>query len=167
MARVPLITSPCPLRWKSMPIAGQDFCGQCRRQVHNLDGMNDAERQSFFATCSGEVCVAYTVRHPRAIASLLTLGVAASALAATGAVDAQSTGTANAAAQKPIPVEVTGPTCDPIELITVGGIKAAHDVKWIDERHAKVAAAPAIKEIDAAEWLPSSHKDAHAKKDTR
>jgi hypothetical protein len=57
MARVPVITSPCPLRWKSMPSAGMDFCAQCSRRVHNLDGMSDIQRQQFFASCTGEVCV--------------------------------------------------------------------------------------------------------------
>ena len=152
MARVPVITSPCPLRWKSMPSAGMDFCGQCSRRVHNLDGMNDTERQAFFAACSGEVCVAYTVRRSSALAGVLGLGVAAASLAAGVPALAEET------AVQPV---VTGPTCDPnakaqsIETITVGGVKSARDAKWLDERDAQIPEPPQIGEIDAAEWLPT------------
>ena len=69
MARVPKIKSPCPLRFGSMPHDGLDFCGQCRRRVHNLDGMSPSQRSAFFAACTEEkVCVAYTVKRPRAAA---------------------------------------------------------------------------------------------------
>jgi hypothetical protein len=164
MARVPVITSPCPLRWKTMPSAGRDHCGQCDRQVHNLDGMNDTERASFFAACSGEVCVAYTIRRPHAFASLLTHGVAESALAGSVSAEAQPTG--EQVTHNTVPVEIKGPTCDPMQLITVGGVKAAHDVEWIDERYAKAADPPAIQEIDAADWLPSPER-AHAQENKR
>jgi hypothetical protein len=158
MARVPVITSPCPLRWKSMPSAGMDFCSQCSRRVHNLDAMSDAERGSFFATCSGEVCVAYTVRRPHVLAGVLGIAAALGGGAVTTAF-----------AQDEVPTVVTGPTCDPdaksqsIELITVGGVQSARDVKWIDEREAQTADAPQIGEIDPAEWLPTPD-DAHASK---
>jgi len=156
MARVPVITSPCPLRWKSMPSAGVDFCGQCQRRVHNLDGMSDTQRQTFFANCSGDVCVAYTVRHPRALAGML--GIAA----ALG-------GGVTALAQDVVPTVVTGPTCDPdakgrgLETIVVGGVKAARDMSWIDEREAKLSDASPIAEIDAAEWLPAPQDPAGSK----
>jgi len=150
MARVPVISSPCPLRWKSMPSAGMDFCGQCSRRVHNLDGLNDAERQAFFATCSGEVCVAYTVRRSSALASVLGLGVAAAALAS---------GTPAMAEESVVQPVVTGPTCDPnakeqaLETIIAGGTTAA--AQWVDEREAKLPERPQIGEIDATEWLPT------------
>jgi hypothetical protein len=125
-----------------------DFCKQCSRRVHNLDGMSEAERQMFFTACSGEVCVAYTVRHPRALAGVL--GIAA----ALG-------GGMTALAQDVAPAVVTGPTCDPnakslsIETIVVGGTTASRDVQWIDESEAKVPDAPEIGEIEAADWLPT------------
>jgi len=154
MARVPVITSPCPLRWGSMPDAGLDFCGRCSRRVHNLDGLDDAERQAFFATCSGEVCVAYTVRKATALAGLLGLGVAA-AFASVNPLKAEE------AAVQPV---VTGPTCDPnakaqalesLETIVLGGVSSARDAQWIDESEAKLPESPQIAEIDAAEWLPT------------
>jgi len=142
MARVPVITSPCPLRFASVPQAGVDFCGQCSRRVHNLDGMSDAQRERFFATCSGEVCVAYTLPPVAAIAGLLGLG--ASVAMSSPAVAQGPTA--------PAPV-VTGPTC-PIETITLGGVDTAR-LQWVDAREAKRARPPRISEIDAAEWLPT------------
>jgi hypothetical protein len=144
-----------------MPSVGLDFCGQCSRRVHNLDGMNDSEREAFFASCSGEVCVAYTVRRPHALAGVVSLGIAA----------ALGVG-ASAAAKDSVPTVVTGPTCDPmakgsgIDTIVVGGIKSAQNAKWLDERDAALPDAPQIGEIDAAEWLPVPD-DANAAKPAR
>lgn len=164
MARVPVITSPCPLRWKSMPGAGMDFCGQCRRRVHNLDGMSDAARAAFFASCSGEVCVAYTVSRPAALIGALGLGVASMMhnAAAQDTVPLTALGDdAVTAAQQGVPTIVTGPTCDPnangqkLDFIVVGGTSKAQDVAWLDEREVSLADPPQIAEIDASDWLPT------------
>ncbi len=155
MARVPLVTSPCPLRWSAMPSAGRDFCGRCNKRVHNLDGMNDAERAALLTSCSGEICVAYTVSRPLALAGLVGLGVAA-ALGDPGLAVAQD--------QAPAPV-VTGPTCDPLDkMVVLGGVKAARDAKLVDERDVAQAPPPQIPEIDAAEWLPAPTVDAKGSK---
>jgi hypothetical protein len=162
MARVPVITSPCPLRWKSMPSAGMDFCGQCQRRVHNLDAMSDGERESFFATCSGDVCVAYTVSRPRAMIGAIGLGVATAALA-TGAF-------AEEAQQSGYTTQVTGPTCDPKakeldQTITVGGIKSARNAKLVEASEVAQPERPVIGEVNASDWLPSpnaaTQTDAH------
>lgn len=166
MARVPVITSPCPLRWKSMPSAGQDFCGKCSRRVHNLDGMSDAARDAFFASCSGDVCVAYSVRRSAALVGALGLGVASMMQPAV----AQDTVTrtargGDAAAQQSVPTIVTGPTCDPngkgqaLDFIVVGGTTKAQDAAWIDESEVAVPAAPQIAEIDASDWLPTPNEN--------
>ena len=151
MARVPVITSPCPLRWSAMPSAGLDFCGKCSRRVHNLDGMSDSAREAFFSSCSGEICVAYTVRRPHALAGLL---VAAAALGASAAATAQD---------QAIPTLTTGPTCDPnakgspleFIMVTGGTTKAGRDAVWVDESEVSLPQRPEIGEIDAAEWLPT------------
>src|SRR6185312_11342275 len=131
MARVPVITSPCPLRFASMPSVGRDFCGQCKRRVHNLDGMNDAQRAVFFANCSGEVCVAYTVRGPALLAAALGLGAAAAAALTSLPASAQDSGAKPAST---VPVVQTGPTCDPkaktqaidsLQGVMMGGTSAA------------------------------------------
>lgn len=78
MALFPKIDSPCPLRWKEMPSAERNFCTLCQRKVHNLDGMTTAQRRDFLASCSGEVCVAYTVpRRRSALPAAAGLGLAA------------------------------------------------------------------------------------------
>jgi len=159
MARVPLITSPCPLRFASMPTAGMDFCGKCSRRVHNLDGMSDAQRIAFFANCSGEVCVSYSVRRSPALAGVLGLAAAAAALlnaapAAAGENDAPKASTVT-------PV-VTGPTCDPNakgqqldQNIVLGGTTSGNAVQWVDEHEAALAAPPAMGEVGTTEWLPT------------
>lgn len=80
MAKLPVITSPCPLRMSTKPGAGRDQCSLCKRRVHDLDAMTDAQRESFIANCSGEVCVVYTVRRPIATPVRLRSGIAAAAV---------------------------------------------------------------------------------------
>jgi hypothetical protein len=157
MALVPRITSPCPLRFSSMPAEGKDFCGKCERRVHNLDGMSQQQRQEFFASCGGDVCVAYTVQWPQRLARSLRAGaVAAVALSASSMALGQDAAPVDSAASAPIEDVVTGPTCDPnhdLESITVGGVQgipAFVDVSELDRPEA-----PSIGEIEAAEWLPS------------
>src|ERR1700756_3003460 len=87
MARVPKITSPCPLGWAGAPRPGMDFCGQCQRRVHNLDLMSDQERETFLTGCSGEVCVSYTVKRTARIPIALGLGLAAAVAVPTNAAD--------------------------------------------------------------------------------
>src|SRR5262245_22269091 len=113
MAKVPVITSPCPLRFKTAPQPGMDFCGQCQRRVHNLDGMNDVQRVAFFAGCSSEkVCVSYTVK--RTVAA-----VAASVLVGGAALAADS------GINPPELIKTPSPACpvDP-EYVIVGGTTA-------------------------------------------
>jgi hypothetical protein len=58
----PKIDSPCPARFNALPTAGQNHCTLCDRQVHNLDGMTSDQRVSFLRSCTGKVCVAYSVQ---------------------------------------------------------------------------------------------------------
>jgi hypothetical protein len=77
----PKIDSPCPARLTALPIDGQNHCTLCQRQVHNLDHMTADQRLSFLRSCTGKVCVAYTVQrkinHRQARAGVL---IAAAAL---------------------------------------------------------------------------------------
>jgi len=159
MARVPLITSPCPLRFASMPTAGMDFCGKCSRRVHNLDGMSDAQRIAFFANCSGEVCVSYSVRRSPALAGVLGLAAAAAALLNSAPASAGEGEAQIASDVKPV---VTGPTCDPHaksqqldQSVMLGGTTSGNAVQWIDENEAALTARPQIGEVDTTEWLPT------------
>ena len=159
MARVPLITSPCPLRFASMPTAGMDFCGNCKRRVHNLDGMSDAQRIAFFANCSGEVCVSYSVRRSPALAGVLGLAAAAASMLNAGSALA---GEGDAQVASTVTPVVTGPTCDPNakgqqldQAIVLGGTTTGNAVQWVDETEAALAAPPAIGEVGTTEWLPT------------
>ena len=144
-----------------MPSEGKDFCGQCQRRVHNLDGMSDRQRQLFLASCSGDVCVAYTVQWPQRLAKKFLAGaVAAVALGGAGAAVGQGLMPAAEAMQTVNGNVVTGTHTDPnsgFEMITVGGVKGAP--VWIDESELTRNDPPPIGEIDDAQWLPSPNSD--------
>lgn len=140
MSRVPVITSPCPLRWASAPQPGMDFCGQCARRVHNLDGMSATERETFVAGCSGEVCVSYTVRRPmRAIALGASL-VAVAALAGSASADSPAGS---------IDEE------DLVEVSITGGTVSGENVQWVDDAEALLPDKPDLPEIATVDWLPT------------
>src|SRR6476619_3907759 len=81
MARVPVVESPCPIAGKGLPVGATEHCTLCDRSVHNLDRMSERERRDFMNSCSGKVCVAYTVRLP-----IRHRGLAAASLAAAAAL---------------------------------------------------------------------------------
>lgn len=91
MSIVPVITSPCPFRWNSAPTPGQDFCGQCERQVHNLDLMSAAQRNEFMQSCSGKVCVSYSVTRTITVKNV-ALGIGLAAGIASSGIGAQEAG---------------------------------------------------------------------------
>lgn len=144
MSRVPVITSPCPLRFSSAPQPGQDFCGHCQRQVHNLDVMSAQERETFLAGCSAKVCVSYTVRRPLRASLALGATVAAAALAGS------------AGAQAPAPtVMPDSPFCEIEEVLVMGSTVAGDDLQWVDEAEAAAPDKPELPEITPATWLPT------------
>ena len=139
MSRVPVITSPCPLRFKGSPQPGMDFCGHCQRRVHNLDSMSHLERERFLVGCSGEVCVSYTVKR-RALKPLaLGLGLAVLAVS-TNAEDKVAS--------------PDSPYCD-LENVIMGGTAAGKNLQWVDASQAALPAKPDLPDIDAASWLPT------------
>ena len=75
MAFNPKIDNPCPYKNNLSAVMDGDFCTMCKRNVFDLNGMNDEARQSFLASCSTEVCVSYTlpVKQVAAIAAAATL----------------------------------------------------------------------------------------------
>ena len=142
MARVPVITSPCPLRWRESPVPGMDFCGHCQRRVHNLDLMSAQQREAFLSGCSGNVCVSYTVR--RAARIPLAMGLSLAVLA----------GSANANDLPTSPDNSYSNMAD-INDITVGGTEAGEKLQWIDPSQARLPDKPELPDIDAATWLPT------------
>lgn len=146
MARVPVITSPCPFRWKGAPQPGHDFCGHCQRQVHNLDLLSAGEREAFLSGCVGEVCVSFTVRRP--VRNSLALGASLAAAAVLGG--------SSAGAQSPdVVVMPDSPYCEELEEVLVGGIKAGPELQWVDEAEAALPDKADLPEISAGTWLPT------------
>ena len=57
MTKFPKIQSPCPYKGNISDILDNDVCRLCKREVHDLTAMSDAQQATFFKACSGEVCV--------------------------------------------------------------------------------------------------------------
>lgn len=110
MAIFPLIDSPCPYKDRLAKIMDGDVCRMCKREVHDLTAMSDSSRRAFLKSCRGEVCVSY--------------GVAASTVAALGALAAAAAVAPPAAAQ-------TDPT-EQVVWIVVGGLKNPSKAELID-----------------------------------
>ena len=134
MARVPVIESPCPIAGKQLPKGATEHCTLCDRSVHNLDRMSSSERVEFMSSCSGKVCVAYTVHVP--VSSLRKRGLAAAALTAAALISLPA-----AAAEGPL-VEGMSPVGNPNQLpacddysewIEVGGVSRGDQAAWADD----------------------------------
>jgi hypothetical protein len=140
MARVPVVESPCPSAGKQLPKGATEHCTLCDRSVHNLDLLNQRERVEFMRSCTGKVCVAYTVRVP--VSTLRKRGLGAAALAAAAMVSLPLAAAEGIPAEGPLvegssPVDV-GPTqlpgCDDYEdMITVGGVSHGDQADWADD----------------------------------
>lgn len=135
MARIPLIDSPCPLsRAEQLRIDGH--CGRCNKQVHVLDGLDDAGRQALFAAARGPLCVSYRVTSHRAP----VLGAAMAAMLSAGtAMAGQDCDEARPELQSidpaPAPVVLLEEAdSEPLDtIIMVGGIQSAEEATWIDD----------------------------------
>ena len=135
MARVPVIDTPCPIAGKALPEGATEHCGLCDRSVHNLDLMSEARRREFLASCSGKVCVAYTVRVE---ALRIPVGGSRKRVLATAALAA-------AFASLPVAAQETGvegrspvtdnplPSCDEYYEIMVGGVNKGDQAEWRDD----------------------------------
>lgn len=137
MARVPVIDTPCPIAGKALPDGATEHCGLCDRSVHNLDLMSEAQRREFLASCSGKVCVAYTVRveslgipHSGSRKRVLATAALAAAAFASLPVAAQDTGLEG---QSPLPSENPLPSCDEYYEIMVGGVNKGDQADWRDD----------------------------------
>ncbi|HET7812538.1 MAG TPA: hypothetical protein VFL16_18345 [Steroidobacteraceae bacterium] len=145
MARVPRVESPCPIAGKQLPAGATEHCTRCDRTVHNLDRMSERERHEFMGACSGQVCVAYTVRIPLASIrkrhggglAMATLAAAAivSLPAATQTPETQTVEPPTGA-MSPLPGAAPRlPNCDDLygELIVVGGVAQGDQAEWADD----------------------------------
>ena len=128
MARVPVIDSPCPVAGRPLPAGAADHCGICERSVHNLNRMSDRERRKFMGSCSGKVCVAYTVKIPVRHRGFAAASIAAAALVALPAA-------AETPAMSPLPGSVDElPHCDELgEVVITGGVSRGDQAEWADD----------------------------------
>ena len=112
MAIFPKIQSPCPYKDQLAQIMDGDSCRVCKREVVDLNGMDDAGRVAFMKSCSGEVCVSYSFR-PMIAAAVLATAMAGLPMAA--------------AAQEPAPF-----ADQELELF-VGGIHDPANVEYVED----------------------------------
>lgn len=146
MAKAPVIESPCPIAGKSLPTGDTEHCSLCDRSVHNLDRMNASERVAFMKSCSGKVCVAYTVRIPanglrkRALAAAALTAAAFTALP-VAAEDQLVVGQSKLSDPNGLPA------CDEgLEWVVVGGVSKGDDAKWTDDGKDAPAELPTIED---------------------
>jgi len=140
MARVPVVESPCPIAGKQLPKGATEHCTLCDRPVHNLDLMNQRERVEFMRSCTGKVCVAYTVRVP--VSSLRKRGLGAAAIAAAAMVSLPLAAAEGTPAEGPL-VEGNSPVaadpgqlphCDDYaEMEWMGGVSHGDQAEWTDD----------------------------------
>jgi hypothetical protein len=117
MAQYPKIDSPCPIKGRERAETGIDFCKVCERSVHNLSAMTESERKRFMASCTGPVCVSYTVKRKREQKIVWAMAMAATVAVAPGIASAH---------------------CDPVEVMEdtfteEGGVKDPGNVQWFDD----------------------------------
>ncbi|MEZ5960096.1 MAG: hypothetical protein R3C30_06660 [Hyphomonadaceae bacterium] len=74
----PKIQSPCPFKNDLASIMDGDTCRVCARTVHDLNVMSEAARAAFLSSCSGEVCVSYSLR-PAIVAAAMAIALPAAA----------------------------------------------------------------------------------------
>jgi len=157
MSRFPVIDSPCPLRVANLPRTGRDHCGHCDRQVHNLDGMRNSQREAFMRSCSGKVCVAYTI-HRQVARRNLSLGIGMLATLAGSAAMADDAIIDNGAAAPSAAVTDSSANPQPmknLDFVVLGGVENPGDARWSDEREISADAPGSLPEIGEMEWLPT------------
>ena len=128
MARFPKVERPCPAKDKLAEYMDGDVCRLCDRQVFDLNSMTDDERTAFMASCTGEVCVSYTLplRKLAAAAALSAAAVSMPAAAQEALIDFDT----NQAGYEELPS--CADDFDLIEIVIVGGIKDPTNAEYID-----------------------------------
>jgi hypothetical protein len=127
LARVPVIESPCPIAGKPLPAGATEHCSLCERTVHNLNRMSETQRREFMRSCSGKVCVAYTVKIPVRHRGLAAASLAAAALVALPAA-------ADPLPASPLPDQTQLPDCDDLsEVVVTGGVMHGDQAEWLDD----------------------------------
>ncbi len=136
MARYPVLDTPCPIKNSLHRVMRGDFCTNCNRQVHDLTAMNENERDAFFDSCSGEICI--QIKRPSA-AKAIAASLAAASLAMPMAAAAQDAPTAvqevPTASEANAAQQIAEENIDEVEF--VGGIKDPKNVTYKEEKSDK------------------------------
>lgn len=140
MARYPKVDTHCPVRDNLSAFMDGEDCTFCQRQVHDLSAMSGAERDAFFKTCQGEVCVMYRIP----LRPILAAAAAAAALAIPLSF------ATSAAAQDN----------DASDVVIVGAITDPSQVQHVDAPAAAAPELPVVYETapaaEAANQAPSA-----------
>ena len=122
---------------KGVPAGASEHCTHCDRSVHNLNRMSARERTEFMSSCSGKVCVAYTVRIPVRQRGLAMATLAAAALVSlpAAAEGPDSFGPAEASGDDMSPADPSQlPHCDEfLDYVIVGGVSHGDQAEWTDD----------------------------------
>lgn len=132
VTRFPRIQSPCPYKGNIAAILENDICRLCKREVFDLTDMSEKEQASFFKSCSGDVCVRYSL--PVRGAAVASLALAATALPAAAQEISQadiSVSYSNFDDLQITPSEIC-PDEEWSDVIFVGGIKDVSAIEMID-----------------------------------
>jgi hypothetical protein len=87
MTSFPRIQHPCPYLDRLDAVVDDGFCRMCRRDVHDLTGMDGQQRADFVAG-RGDACVSYTLNVKPAVAAAL-IAASAAVLVAPAAASAK------------------------------------------------------------------------------
>lgn len=127
MARFPIVQRMCPYRDSIADYLDGDNCRLCKRQVHALGAMSDAERSAFLKSCTEEICVTYRLPPSRAVAAV-AISAAMMALPVAAQDEAPAPDT------KPAQSDTAYEGVDEQELmvLVIGGIRDFDKVEYVD-----------------------------------
>ncbi|HEY6941537.1 hypothetical protein [Dokdonella sp.] len=146
MACFPKIDQPCPLGIDAQRrVAG--YCGHCRKAVHGLDAMSDADRIAFVRHSQGPICVSYRVRRGAALGlgAAFALTLASPGQADPVGIDVRATVESGAATTAPPPPPEH-------EVLLMGGISDPQSAAIVDDGDGDgdVPELPVVRETVAA-----------------
>lgn len=114
MSLLPWVQRPCPYLDRLDAVMDGDFCRKCRREVHDITDLDEAERAAFFESCNGNACVRYRFDAiPAAAAALIAASAAIAAVPAAGAAPSSHHARRIPHPPRPIPIH-------PVPMMTAG-----------------------------------------------
>jgi hypothetical protein len=153
MGLFPQVQSPCPYKGPLSDILEGDVCRLCKREVHDLNLLDEAARIALVAGCADEICVRYAVPRGSAIAAA---ALSAAAMAAPAFAQDAPAPQDPPAQVREITVDIEQPPEEEIYII-VGGLRHPGKARWQSDRPAaKGRELPVIEEPQDAGTPPVS-----------